>query len=198
MMEMFNKILPFPFMVDIVQWLAFGLNIMYVILASRGNTWCWVWGFFGTIFQFIVCIDADLMSDATLQIYYSFSAIYGWFSWHKKEGDNVTIPVTSLPLSNHLKIVLLGVLLAVPLGLYWPTAAFRYEDATLTAFSILTTFLTARKILESWLYWLVIDLSYALIYFERDKYLLTILSIVYFIFSIRGYINWRKETLVLS
>ena len=190
MMEIFDKILPFALMADTMQWLAFGFNIMYVILAARGNAWCWVWGFFGTIFQFIVCIDADLKSDAALQIYYSFSAIYGWISWHKK--DSNVLPVSSLPLSMHLKIGLLGIALAIPLGFYWHMAAFRYADATLTAFSILTTFLTARKILESWIYWMVIDLSYMLIYFERDKYLLAILSLIYFVFSIRGYFNWKK------
>ena len=192
-MEIFNKLIPIAFIADTVQWLAFGFNILYVILASRGNAWCWVWGFFGTIFQFIVCLDADLKSDAALQVYYSFSAIYGWMNWNKKGND--ALDISSLPLSTHLKIGILGIILAIPLGFYWHTAAFRFEDATLTAFSILTTFLTARKILASWLYWLVIDFSYAFIYFERDKPLLAILSLIYFLFSIRGYINWRKLSL---
>lgn len=179
-------------MADIVQWLAFGLNIVYVLLAARGNAWCWVWGFFGTIFQFIVCLDADLKSDAALQIYYSFSAIYGWLSWQKKV-DTAALQVTSAPLSTHLKIGLLGIALAIPLGYFWHKAAFRYEDATLTAFSIITTFLTARKIIESWLYWIVIDFSYMLIYFDRDKQLLAVLSLIYCIFSVRGYFAWKKQ-----
>lgn len=191
MMEIFDKILPFAMMADTIQWLAFGFNILYVVLAARGNAWCWVWGFFGTIFQFIVCLDADLKSDAALQIYYSFSAIYGWISWHKKEHD-VVLPVSSLAPSTHIKLGLLGIAIAIPLGFFWHSAAFRYVDSTLTAFSILTTFLTARKILESWFYWIVIDLSYAFLYFERDKHLLVILSLIYFIFSIRGYLNWKK------
>lgn len=195
-MEIFNKILPFTFMADIIQWLAFTLNIIYVILAARGNAWCWIWGFFGTIFQFIVCLDADLKSDAALQVYYSFSAIYGWLSWQKK--DNEALQINSIPLSTHFKIGFLGILLAIPLGYFWHTAAFRYEDATLTAFSILTTFLTARKVLESWLYWIVIDLSYTFIYFERDKQLLALLSLIYCIFSIRGYYIWRRNNLVVG
>ena len=191
MMEIFNKILPFAFMEDAVQWLAFGFNLMYVILAGRGNVWCWVWGFFGTIFQFIVCLDADLKSDAALQVYYSFSAIYGWFSWQSK-GSEKTFSIKTLPLSNHLLIWVLGAALALPLGYFWHTAAFRYEDAFLTAFSVLTTFLTAKKYRESWLYWIVIDLSYAWIYLDRDKYLLAILSVIYFLFSVRGYFYWHK------
>ena len=200
-MEIFNKILPFAFLADSMQWLAFGFNFVYVMLAARGNVWCWVWGFFGTLFQFVVCLDADLKSDAALQIYYSFSAIYGWYSWQSKTPSappsqlnrDVPFSAKTLPLSMHALIGLLGVAMALPLGYLWCTAAFRYEDAFLTAFSIITTFLTARKYLESWLYWLVIDFSYALIYFERDKYLLALLSIIYFIFSIKGYFYWKRN-----
>jgi nicotinamide mononucleotide transporter len=193
-MDLFDKILPTFLPADYIQWLAFGFNLMYVILASKGNSWCWVWGFFGTIFQFIVCLDADLKSDAALQIYYTFSAIYGWLSWQKK-ADAHDLAISSQPLSIHALLIGIGILLALPLGYYWHTAAFRYEDALLTVFSIITTFLTARKVLESWIYWMIIDAGYIFIYGEREKYLLAILAFVYFLFSIRGYFYWKKQVL---
>jgi nicotinamide mononucleotide transporter len=152
-----------------------------------------VWGFFGTIFQGIVCIDAGLKSDALLQVYYAFSAMYGWYHWRVRQQPTTTLQMSSLPLSYHLGIGLTGLLIAIPLGHCWDSAAFRYEDALLTVFSVMTTFLTTRKIIESWLYWLVIDSSYALIYFEREKYLLSVLCIIYFIFSIKGYFNWKSK-----
>jgi nicotinamide mononucleotide transporter len=193
-MDLFDKILP-PFLpADYIQWLAFGFNLMYVILASKGNSWCWVWGFFGTIFQFIVCLDADLKSDAALQIYFTFSSIYGWLSWQRKNNEPY-LAISSLPLSIHVSLIAMGIFLALPLGYYWHAAAFRYEDALLTVFSIITTFLTARKVLESWIYWMVIDAGYIFIYGEREKLLLAILSIIYFLFSVRGYFFWKKEVL---
>jgi nicotinamide mononucleotide transporter len=110
-MDLFDKILPTIFPADYVQWLAFGFNLMYVILASKGNAWCWVWGFFGTIFQFIVCLDADLKSDAALQVYFTFSAIYGWISWQKKANEP-DLAVSSYPLSIHAFLIAIGLLLA--------------------------------------------------------------------------------------
>jgi nicotinamide mononucleotide transporter len=193
-MEIILKILPLDLLNDSAQWLAFGLNLVYVILAGRGNAWCWVFGFCGTIFQCIVCMDANLKSDAALQIYYAFSAIYGWYMWRQHNADgSVGVPIQSYPLSTHAKIMLLGACIALPLALYWSSAAFRYEDAFLAVFSVATTILTARKVIESWLYWLVIDGFYALIYFERDKYMLSALSVIYFIFSVRGFIMWKKQ-----
>lgn len=191
-MDTILKILPFSVLDDAAQWLAFGLNLAYVVLAGRGNVWCWFFGFFGTIFQFVVCMDAELKSDAALQVYYAFSAIYGWYSWQERNEEGVPLDISRIPLSMHLKIGLIGTLIAIPLGLYWQSAAFRFEDAFLSVFSIITTFLTARKVLESWLYWLVIDFSYALIYFGRDKYMLGVLSLIYFVFSVRGFYMWRK------
>lgn len=193
-METLLKILPFSVLDDAAQWLAFGLNLAYIVLAGRGNIWCWFFGFFGTIFQFVVCVDAELKSDAALQVYYAFSAIYGWYSWQERNDQGVPLDISRIPLSMHLKIGLVGAAVAIPLGLYWQSAAFRFEDAFLSVFSIATTFLTARKVLESWLYWLVIDFSYALIYFGRDKYMLGVLSLIYFFFSIRGFYMWRKTS----
>ncbi len=191
-METILKILPFTALDDAAQWLAFGLNLAYVVLAGRGNALCWFFGFFGTIFQFVVCVDAQLKSDAALQVYYALSAVYGWYSWQARNGNGVPLSVSQLPLSMHLKIGLTGALLAVLLGLCWQSAAFRFEDAFLAVFSVITTFLTARKVLASWLYWIVIDFSYALIYFDRDKTMLGVLSLIYFVFSVRGFFLWRK------
>jgi nicotinamide mononucleotide transporter len=190
-MEIILKILPLNLLDDAAQWLAFGLNLMYVILAGRGNAWCWLFGFCGTIFQCIVCVDANLKSDAALQIYYAFSAMYGWYAWRRKNADgSVGLSIRSYPLSIHVKIGLLGSAIAFPLALYWQSAAFRFEDAFLAVFSVITTILTARKVLESWM---IIDGFYAIIYFERDKYLLATLSVIYFIFSVRGYFSWKKQ-----
>ena len=105
MMEIILKILPLTFLDDAAQWLAFGLNLVYVVLAGRGNAWCWVFGFCGTIFQCIVCMDANLKSDAALQIYYAFSAIYGWYNWQRHNADgSIGVGIQSYPLSIHVKI----------------------------------------------------------------------------------------------
>jgi nicotinamide mononucleotide transporter len=195
-MEIILKILPFGLLDNAAQWLAFGLNLVYVVLAGRGNAWCWVFGFCGTIFQCIVCVDANLKSDAALQVYYAFSAMYGWYSWQQHNADgSVGLPVQSYPLSTHAKIALVGI--ALPLAFCWQSAAFRFEDAFLAVFSVITTILTARKVLESWLYWLVIDGFYTLIYWERDKYLLAALSVIYFVFSVGGFFSWKKQVVLV-
>jgi nicotinamide mononucleotide transporter len=175
-----------------VQWAAFGFNCVYVLLATREDLRCWHYGFIGTILTFIVTLEANLKSDALLQAYYAGSAIYGWYTWREKarlSDDNIS----TLPFYYHVILATIGILCIMPLGDIWTDAAFRYVDALLTAFSIITTFLTARKILESWLYWIVIDTAYIFIYFERGAHLLAILSLIYALVSIKGYFNWKAK-----
>jgi nicotinamide mononucleotide transporter len=175
-----------------VQWAAFGFNCVYVLLATREDLRCWYFGFVGTILTFIVTLEANLKSDALLQGYYACSAVYGWYTWRTKakvSDDNIS----TLPFYYHIILATIGVLCIMPLGDMWEIAAYRYVDALLTAFSVITTFLTARKILESWLYWIVIDAAYIFIYFERGAHLLGILSLIYTFVSIKGYINWKAK-----
>lgn len=181
-----------------VEWAALGFNLAYIWLAAREDARCWIFGFIGTIATFVVSLEANLKSDAALQVYYAGSAIYGWLSWRGEFDNQQSLHIKQIPLSMHAYLVAIGLLTGWFLGNIWHSAAWRYEDAILTSFSIITTFLTARKILESWLYWIVIDAAYILIYGERGMYLLALLSVIYTIVSIRGYFVWRKKITLVS
>lgn len=184
-----------------LEWAAFLLNGIYIWLASREDARCWIFGFFGAIFTFFVSLQANLKSDATLQIYYTFSAIYGWLSWQgkvsflgvQKPENDAPLPISTMSGRDHLLVVLIGALTANLLGNLWSSAAWRYGDAFLTTFSVIATLLTARKIRETWIYWILIDAGYAVIYGERGVYLLAILSIIYTIFSVKAYFYWKKK-----
>jgi nicotinamide mononucleotide transporter len=190
----------------ILQWSAFTLNAIYIWLASQERSWCWVFGFFGTICTFFVSLHANLKSDATLQIYYGFSAIYGWLSWKgkvsflgvQKPQNDAPLQISSMAWHDHLIIILIGILASNLLGNLWSSAAWRYGDAALTTFSVIATLLTARKIVETWIYWIIIDIGYTIIYGERGIYLMALLSIIYTLFSIKGYFSWKKKILMTT
>ncbi len=178
-----------------VEWVALLTNLAYVLLATRGDARCWFFGFLGTIATFWVSWQANLKSDATLQVYYAASAIYGWWAWRRRDEAGQPLAISSLNGYAHIGLLALGVLTAFPLGYVWHNADFRYSDALLATFSIITTFLTARKILENWLYWLVIDACYVSLYAQKSLILLAILSLVYAFFSVYGFFSWRKMML---
>ena len=66
-------------------------------------------------------------------------------------------------------------------------------DSFTTCFSIIATFLVVKKILENWIYWIIIDLVSIYIYFSRDLHLTSLLFLVYTVIAIIGYFNWKKK-----
>jgi nicotinamide mononucleotide transporter len=72
-------------------------------------------------------------------------------------------------------------------------AAFPYIDSLTTWSAIWATLLVARKVLENWWYWLVIDIASVFIYWSRDLELTSFLFIVYVILIPFGLVSWTKS-----
>ena len=68
-----------------LQWTGFISGILYVIFAAKGKWWCWPVGLIWVICTFIVSVQADLFSDAVLQILYFGLTIFGWYNWLKNK-----------------------------------------------------------------------------------------------------------------
>jgi nicotinamide mononucleotide transporter len=67
-----------------------------------------------------------------------------------------------------------------------------YIDSFTTWGSVITTFMVARKVLENWLYWIVINSVAIFLYIDRDLYQTAGLYGLYIILSVIGFIAWRK------
>lgn len=177
-----------------IQWLAFLFNILYVVLAVKENRWCWVFGFVGVSLLLVLYLDARLYSDVLLQVFYLVMSVYGWISWSgKTEGNG--IPIVSNGLVNHLYYLITGIIGTFLLGFIFShlQAAVPYIDAFTSAFAVIATFLVARKILENWIYWIVIDTVCVVVYVTRDLPLIALLFAIYTILAIIGFIHWLKK-----
>jgi len=177
-----------------LQWTAVFFNIAYVILAARQNIWCWVFGGVGVTLLFLICLETRLYSDASLQVFYFAMSIYGWIQWHGGKGRGEGATIISQSLKKHLPYFAGGLLGTLLLGLFWSffDAALPYIDAFTTSFSIVATFLVARKIFENWWYWIVIDVVCFFVYLERGLPLIAFLFLIYTVLAIYGIMSWRK------
>ncbi len=190
------------------EWLALIFSIIYVVLAAKENIWCWGFGLIGTFFSLLVYFKVQLYSDMTLQIFYIIMSIYGFISWKKGRSVAITndildssfddkgeLAITTLSVEKHVGLIIGGCLLAFVLGYLWSFAgaALPYIDGLTTSFSIIATFMVTRKILENWIYWIVIDFACIFIYINREIYLFSFLFLVYCIIAIFGYFNWQQQ-----
>lgn len=170
----------------------------YVLLAARGSVWCWPLGIAGAILYIIFDLQLKYYQDALLQCYYVAAGCYGWFWWNKNITAKI-IPYTSVPYARLSIPLVLCTLLIVPFGWIFSKLgnAYSYLDAATTLFSFLATWYTARKVLQSWLLWIVINLVLAIQYHLKEAHISSALYLLMAGIAVYGYTQWKQSSLPL-
>ncbi len=170
--------------------------IGYLLLAIRQNIWCWACAALSTAIYVYLFAGSRLYMEAVLNVFYFGMAIYGWYEWRYGGPDASGLTVTTWPARRHLVAITAIVVLAAVNGYLLArhtNAAFPYVDAATTWAAFWTTFLVARKVLENWWYWLVIDAVSALVFWLRGLELTSLLFVVYVLMIPFGYVSWRRS-----
>ncbi len=169
------------------------LGVAYLLLAMRESLWCWYAAFASTAIFLVLFWDVGLLMESALQLYYLAMAIYGWWHWQRGSEDHTELAISSWGWRQHLLAITTVILAAAASGALlqgYSSAALPYLDSFTTWGSIITTWMVARKILENWLYWLVIDSVSIYLYLDRALYLTALLFVVYLIIVLFGYRKW--------
>ena len=194
--NLLNQILDSLFALSGWEAIATLLGIAYVILAIKQSLWAWPSAFVSTLIYTLLFWQAQLPFQSLLNAYYLVMAVYGFWLWHQPPQTTKHIQVHTQSAGFHLGFLAFGSLLTVAIGLYLATndySAHPYLDAGVMIFSVLNTYLMARKLLENWLYWLVINSAAIYLYWLSGFYLTIVMFMIYFILAIIGYRTWRKE-----
>ena len=172
------------------------LAVAYLLLAIRQNIWCWYCAAASTAIYIWLFFDARLYMESVLNVFYFVMAVYGWMVWNSGRDATHELPVVSWPFRIHGTAILTVVLISVINGYLlsrFTDAAFPYIDSLTTWSAIWATFLVARKVLENWWYWLVIDVASVFIYMARDLQLTSLLFVIYVIMIPFGLIIWTRS-----
>jgi nicotinamide mononucleotide transporter len=172
------------------------LAIAYLLLAVRENILCWYCALFSTAIFIFLFWDVRLLMESALNVFYLIMAVYGWQQW--KYGGTKKSGVIISTLDRRQNIMIIGVILIMTLISGWllaqhTDAVWPYVDSFTTWASVITTVMVAKKILENWLYWLVIDSVSVPLYIDRGLYLTAILFLGYLVIVIFGYFKWRRH-----
>jgi nicotinamide mononucleotide transporter len=170
--------------------------LAYLVFAVRQQIVCWLFAAISTAIYVWLFIEAKLYMESLLNFYYLAMAGYGWTVWRSGRQDGNERPVVVWPLNTHLlAIAALGFLSVISGSLLseFSDAAFPYIDSLTTWFAVWGTILVARKVLENWWYWLLIDLASIFIYWSRDLQLTALLFGIYVIIIPIGLISWTKS-----
>lgn len=178
-------------------------GLITVWLAARNNIWTWPIGLINVSSFFIIFWQVQLYADMFLQLYFFGMSIYGWIFWYRQK--DVLVKISFLNSRDRLisliiiiaGVVVLGMLIS-KIHIYFPDifekpAAYPYFDAFTTVVSIIASVWMARRIVESWVLWILVDLVAIGLYFLKGIKLVSIEYIIFLLMSIYGLIGWIKE-----
>jgi nicotinamide mononucleotide transporter len=184
---------------QIIELIAVVSGIIHVFLLTREKISAWPFGILTVSLYIYIFTLSRLYSDVILHIIYVALNLYGWWNWARRRDAARHIPISRLRLQEMGSWALFIVLGFLAWGRFMAanTAAdFPYPDAFTTVASLAAQFLLARKKLENWIIWIVVDVVAMGIYALKGLYLTTLLYGLYLLLSVKGWLDWRRSIVV--
>ncbi len=181
---------------SLLELIAVVLAIAYLLLAVRQHIACWYAAFISTAIFLYVFWQVNLYMESGLQVYYLGMAVYGWWAWQRGRSEGKPgLTISTWSLRQHLIVIGIVVVATFVSGTLLSGTEQRlgYLDSFTTWGAVVATFMVTRKILENWLYWVVIDSASLYLYFDRELYFTMILFLVYLVIIFFGFRSWLGE-----
>ena len=173
------------------------IGLVYLWLEYRASIYLWIASIIMPAVYLFVYYDAGLYADFGINIYYLLAAVYGWWVWKygNKEKQGEELPITRMPRGKWKMAA--AMYLVFQLLIAW--VLIRYTDsnepwcdAFTTALSMVAMWMLARKYLEQWLVWIVVDVVSVALYLYKGLFFTAGLYALYAIIAVYGYWNWKN------
>ncbi|MCF8229377.1 MAG: nicotinamide riboside transporter PnuC [Bacteroidales bacterium] len=183
-----------------IELIAAALGLLAISLQIRQNVWYWLVSIIMVSMYIYVYIQSKLYADMSLQVYYLVVSFYGWYYWlhggKQKDKQKSEAPVRKSP--EKLKLILLSISIVLFFFIAWILINFTdsdvpWWDSFTTSLSFVATWMLAKKYIENWLIWIVVDATSVGIYIYKGLYPTTILFAVLTVLAFVGYLAWLKD-----
>lgn len=178
----------------LVEIIAVVFSLLCVLLAIKKNVFNWPTGIIAVTAYFILFYNLKLYADMTLQLFFLFQGFYGWYNWKNKLSDT-QLEIRKLT-KKHLVIYLFSICI---LTILWTYVLTKYTDASLplidafvSILSLTANWLLVKKHIENWLFWILADSIYILLFLYKGLYLSSGIYLIFLILAIKGYLDWKK------
>lgn len=174
------------------------LGLAYILLEYKASMWLWLVGFVMQALDIVLYYEKGLYADCGMEFYYIAMTIYGVWAWKfgkkRNQKKDEELPITHFKRSCILPWTFGTIAIWIVLW-YWLTvigSTVPIADAFTTALSFVGIWALARKYLEQWLIWIVVDIVTCILYFYKGIPFKASLYALYVVIAIFGYIKWRR------
>jgi len=200
----------FTFLDYSMSYIEFIGTIFYlasVILIAQKKMLTWPVGIISVILYGVLFYQIQLYSDTIEQIYYLGASFYGWIFWNKNKEETISsidfhlskpkilmIWSGSTFIASLIVTVFMMNIHNILPEMFPIPASFPFLDALTTVMSFVAMFLMAQKKIESWVYWVIVDIIGVVLYFVKGVKFISILYVILLLIAIRGAYKWNKES----
>lgn len=174
---------------------AFILNVLGVWLTSKQYRICWLVNIVAVMLYMIIFYQVHLYADAMLQGVFIIMQLYGWLSWTKASAAK-PLHAGYMNKAVMARSLLIGAAGGLVLGLLFSTytqASLPWLDSMLASFSLVASYWAARKYIESWAMWCVLDALYVLMYLHKSLNLTAFLYFIFILLALNGWRMWKSQ-----
>ena len=173
------------------------VGLVYLWLEYKASVYMWLAGIVMPAIYLYIYYNAGLYADFGINLYYLFIAVYGWLAWKNVFGgkdEEEELPITHASRQEWFKAVLMYVVTQAVIT--WllvnhTDSTVPVADSFTTALSIVGMWMLARKYIEQWWVWCVVDVASSALYVYKGLYFTAILYALYAIIAIFGYFKWK-------
>ena len=178
-----------------VELIAAVAGIAGVWLTTRQIIWCWPVALVNVTLYIYIFFRSKLYADFGLQVFYLVLTLYGWYNWLYGGKDHKELPVSRLSVKVFLICLGIGIPAFILTGFMlrrFTDAALPFIDSFVAVWGIIGTWMMAKKMLENWILWIVVDLTCVGIYMVKGLYATAVLYFIFTILAVYGYRAWKK------
>lgn len=192
----------------IIELVGVAIGLWYLYLEYKASFWLWSVGILMSIFYIVIFFNSKFYADSAIYAYYLGANIYGLLVWHKHSGKSGNqeqtsenekvakeLPITHLPLRLILPFVLIFGVLWLALWFllhHFTDSPVPLGDSFTTALSVVAMYMMAKKYMEHWWLWVLVNAVSVALYAWKGLYPMAFLFVLYTVVSVMGYFRWRK------
>lgn len=180
---------------DWLDLLTTALGIAYIWLEYRAHIALWVVGVVMPALDVVLYWQHGLYGDAGMAVYYTLAALYGFVAWRWGKGEVKELPITHMPRRLYLP-ALAFFALAWAATYYiltrWTNSTVPLLDAFTNALSFVGLWALARKYVEQWWFWVVVDVVCCALYAHKGIPFKAGLYGLYVGIAVMGWRKWKS------
>ncbi|WP_353230029.1 nicotinamide riboside transporter PnuC [Novosphingobium sp.] len=180
---------------SMLELIAVTTSFLAIWLTARRAMLCWPINLVACALYFKLFLDVRLYADMALQALFALGIAYGWVVWARGKRDSGDVVVVPLSRGQACAGLLAGAVAALAIGWFtshYTNAALPWIDATLSSFSLVAQYWTARRHAANWLLWITVDIAYVGMFMVKALWLTTGLYAAMIVLAVLGYRRWRQ------